>query len=143
MQTIEPTDRELAGAQRQFLIDIMTTAVETGIGYWVGEDDTSLKNVNRNPDLDIVDFDIYTGSVGTLPLGKTMQTVHITPELIAGVLDFIVHPDRDPQHPDIKWHHAHWAQFAGWHHHHENIDFDADDADNIIQIAVFGEVVYG
>ena len=119
----------------QLMRDIIITACEGGIGYW--------------SQLETYDGHGIDASVeGALPLrirvieeerpdgceyGKWMNLG--IPEVAKGLrLMFQEYPDRLDTHRMIE---------AVANYDSGNYDFDADDADNVIQFALFGELVYG
>lgn len=119
----------------QFLSDVLTTAVEGGINYWVevaesvtraslGDDleDLSVLSVN---DIKVVENDeapLYTANLDTVHTGilAVLQPGFNVNDTIKGyVLSALLNEEPDAGH------------------------IDADAADVIVQAGLFGEVVYG
>lgn len=101
----------------QFLLDLMCTAVEGGINYWAGVVDTVRDDDLNYLSVSIVDLENMGDYGGDVP------SRIVTPDLmLAGLQAFLnEYPDRVSILED----------------------HDAEDADCVMQMAVFGELVYG
>lgn len=133
----------------QLLHDVLTTAVEGGIGYWTDNGDFKNVTVRRDKELNVTA--IFFEGTGQLP---------------------ITYKDRDPcfaprPHNDSQFVYCIFpcdiveaAQnilnstgpdkfgFGAWSAAQEltkgeDSDLDADAADCLVQVAAFGEVIYG
>jgi hypothetical protein len=111
--------------QKQFLQDVLCTAAEGGCDYWA-----IFRNVRRNGNLDYLSFDIRDAedpeaawhSITLTKLDKAIRRL-LLGEAKAG--RHIV------------------QQFAGYPGNIDATDHDADGADVVVQIAAFGEIVFG
>ena len=103
----------------QFVSDVMTTAVEEGMDYWA-DFDVIVRDTNRN----VVAF---AGEA----LGDSDMFFDIKGEDIVHAFGLIVSDERY----DIELRQAILEQDAGM--------IDVDYADIIVQVAAFGEIVYG
>jgi hypothetical protein len=100
----------------RLLWDLMTTAVEGGIDYWGSVQDTT-----RDADLNVLKFTVVDREDEEDEEGKayTVDAVKMLHGLQALLL----------QYP--------------WRSRIVNEDYDAEDADCVVQMALFGEVMYG
>ena len=112
--------------RQKFLQDILTTAIEGGIDYWVNEwEEIDL----QKPTDSAVDW-YYVSATFTDIEGDEYT---ITPETIAKGLNMIVKRGAERDKELIL--HSHTNGDRG--------DHDALDADKIVQFALFDNVVYG
>lgn len=114
--------------KQQFLYDVMTTAVEGGCAYWaVG------RNVKRDADLNVLEFEVADMEDPDGEYGWQK----ITPEKIEKALFKILTGE-----VKIGSHIA--RMFCGFPHRcNDMCDFDADGADCAVQVAAFGELIFG
>jgi hypothetical protein len=122
---------------KAFLSDVIITAVEGGIGYWSsvskyrhGYSD-GLDDDNRQPATALVHVEDSDGTpAGSLPLTTTA---------VAKAFRLICDKSVDNLSINPEWRTrmvaAYWAK--------DSCDIDAEDADQIVQIALLGDVVYG
>lgn len=99
----------------QFVKDIMVTAVEGGIGYW-----SCLTDVVRDADLNVLSIEGHDIEDEEEEFKADLKTIVLGLQMAVSegrYIDAIKNDD------------------AG--------ELDADDADIILQLGVFGEVVYG
>lgn len=100
----------------QLLWDLMTTAVEGGINYW-----GSVQSTTRDDDLNVLNFsvvDLESAEDGESEI-YTVDAVKMLHALQALLT----------QYP--------------WRRRIVDEDYDAEDADCVVQMACFGEVMYG
>lgn len=118
----------MTSKKSKFLNDVISTAVEVGCGYWAEVREAPLSNPQRpqfRPDADKV------GETDAERLRwKTLfpEKLH---EAICKVLDGRAEADGIA------------AQFIGYPHNTDKISYDAAGADAVVQVALFGEVLYG
>lgn len=115
----------------QLLLDVLTTAVEGGINYWADfvsvsrlQPDLSVNNVRLRPreeDAELaVDDEVF--QITHLRIGQAMQLVVSGDVLVRDdIRRAVLHAIADP----------------------DNADIDAEAADVLVQVACFGEIVYG
>lgn len=109
-------------AREEFLKDVLITAVEGGINYWASVDD----------------YEPYKGTVTIIeeeegaPFKVTMDTV------AKGI--GIARKERIGSMIGLEYVKQFWLADET---NGEDGDYDADIADQIIQLAIFGKVVYG
>ena len=103
---------------KQFLMDILVTAVEGGINYWC-----ALSKVERDKDLNVLSFAGYDHE-------DESEEFKCDLEDVAKVLGRIVNDDPEGSLPQSIL-----AQDA--------CEIDAECADYIVQLAIFDEIVYG
>lgn len=127
------------------LFDVLTTAVEGGIAYWLHNGDFKNPHISRNQELDVTSI-IFEGT-GVIPQPQSericfghrilddRQFVYIVYpfDLITGAQKIL---DEDKYGPIARA--AALELTKG-----EDMDIDADAADCLVQVAAFGEVVYG
>lgn len=127
----------------KFLSDVLITAVEGGIGYWsvVGNYRTGIdwskdtgeerEDTRRPASVEVYEMDEDAG-------GYKSTGVPVSNKEIAKAFKLIMGKD-EIKYCDRNWRKrmaaAYWAKDA--------CDLDAGDADAVVQIALFGEVVYG
>jgi hypothetical protein len=123
---------------KAFLSDVIITAVEGGIGYWSSVSEyrhgygDGLDEDNRQPATALVHVEDEDGTPARDPLPLTTTTVAKAFRLICdkSVDNLSVNPEWRKRMVA-----AYWAK--------DSCDIDAGDADQIVQIALLGEVVYG
>jgi hypothetical protein len=114
--------------QKQFLHDVMTDAYESGIGYWA-----AARNRKRDSDLNYLEYEVAEAG----DYDEVNRTWHrITPEVIDAAIQKIL-SGKVQIRRDIA------AQFVGYPGNIDNCDYDAEGADCAVQIAAFGEIVFG
>ena len=97
----------------QLLWDLMTTAVEGGIDYWGSVIDTT-----RDDDLNVLKFVIRDRE----DEASATYTVDVS-NMLHGLQELLI------QYP--------------WRSRIVNEDYDAEDADCVVQMALFGKLMYG
>lgn len=102
----------------QFLHDILTTAVEGGINYWA-----ALHVVSRDDDLNVLSVVLSDAEDDDEP-----QLIVNRDTIIKGIENIF---------NDKQLSHIHARLLKG-----EDFDYDADDADMIVQYGLFGQLVY-
>jgi len=111
--------------------DVLTTAVEGGSGYWLFGEDVQPRSAQaiRNSDHDVtrIEFEVVVGSNDD---GRRVVTPQKIVDAAQKVLDgrVQVRPDLVDQIGTLG---------TG------RFDIDADAADVLVQVAAFGEIVYG
>jgi hypothetical protein len=129
----------------QMLHDVFVTALEGGINYWAS---VNSYHWTTNGELDgkdltgfhavIEDADPGTNDDFATPLTIDRNTIaEGFGRLTTGPVKFMPEPQR---HMFLAMLHA---RLAGFDEYHIDIDYDAGDADNLVQVGLFGEVVYG
>lgn len=122
--------------------DILTTAVEGGTGYWAQVDkikrteDLTVTSVcfhemSEDPDSPDVYGDNWNGFYLKEGVTVTLEDVKRAIRKLAGT-----EPVKYAG-PTIR------SECRGLIFDPEEVDYDADTADVIVQVAIFGEVVYG
>lgn len=112
--------------REEFLAEVLTGAVESGIGYWaVG------RNAERNPDL------IYTSIELRDAEDPDDEWVKIDLGAIECAIQNIIHED------DIQINQTLRKWIAGASATNDATDIDCDCADAIVQIAAYGKIVFG
>jgi hypothetical protein len=124
----------------QILFDVFTTALEGGINYWAGvveyniwlKDDAGTTSLPHNEDLKgffaiIIDNE-----------DEDEKLIAIDRELVFEGL--VACATKDVKHLGS---HAQKVARLLLLSDNEDVDFDASDADQIVQVGLFGEVVYG
>lgn len=132
--------RQRSEKRKQFLQDVLTTAIEGGINYWAGVDEYK-----------------WDG----LPVGDAYAVVVEQEEITTDEDGFDVYPESAKHRVDIdviakgigillekrkdeRWKKHYWHQFVIANRtNSDEGDYDADIADQILQAGLFGEVVYG
>jgi hypothetical protein len=149
MSTEQITDRA------EFLRDVAITACEGGIGYWScltrykWSATDSLDDMLPFPEVRIIpaenteDFDgeLAPGVTGTrfVDEGRDLGLeITLTAEMLERGLALIADPSKD-----IDLNKASRQQIVGAAAMNEAGDIDADLADHIVQVAVFGKVIFG
>ena len=145
----------------QFLSDIIITAVEGGTNYWAyaagyewSDDDPSTTQVYLADMEEVLEYEQEHGMVPDPKKGEPWN--HVTIETVArafGILEK-AHMGIDERykeeallnaetgkrmflHPDLR------KRYLEANRENDAGEFDAGDADNIVQIGMFGTVVYG
>lgn len=103
----------------QFLRDILTTAVEGGINYWA-----AFTAVERNEDLDVIGFE------GCDIEDDETRFSCVLSDVVTGL----------GKVTSGEFEHA---ELLGYVLEQDACMIDADFADTIIQLGLFGEIVYG
>lgn len=121
----------MAFATTEDLKSLLTTAVEGGIGYWLNEDEGDVQNIqiHRDAELNVIEIQCETDVDGN---GWIVQ--EITHTQIRKALNEMKDDQKLPEH---------WRKRAS-HFIFQGIDdHDADDADVIVQYAMFKQIVFG
>lgn len=124
-------------ARGQVLHDVFVTALEGGIGYWSQCFTYHWENGGGLDDLDLDGF--YADIVDTEDGNKPYR---IDRSVIERGLAAIINPPADLQAhetPSMSLRKAVAAAVAT----NDAGDLDADDADNIVQMGLFGSIIYG
>lgn len=128
----------------QFLHDVMITALEGGVGYWSVAD-----HIERHPDdrLWYQSFVLYCSDGGIDPVecghdesDGVCAGHRVTPDLVVRGLSKAVTAGPNE---DIGWHYNRRSHVIVANRENEGGDIDADDADCIVQLGIFGRVIYG
>lgn len=145
--------------REQFLADVLTTAIEGGIGYWSQctqyqwVDDEQVRVVVGKRQGDTAHATIHV--LKDDESGYEDEGHDLTPDVIAkgfGILRKLVadrtnfngHPALStPDGRDAYLSVSHRTHLMGAYTECEAGDIDSDDADNIVQLALFGKIVYG
>lgn len=153
--------------REQFYADLITTAIEGGIGYWSQTsqyqwtDDGQVRRCVGALVPDTTDTRATIHVINDEEDGYEAEGVEITTDTIAKAFGILrraeVREDTRPQsyyHGKQRTYNAetgedmylsgtYRARLLAMYNDFEDADFDADDADNIVQIGLFGKVVYG
>lgn len=137
-------------ARIQFLTDVLTTAVEGGIGYWSRAEDYcwSVEDpAERGVTLHVSAEDIEPGDL-TLPFGHSTGTDSWSGETIPFYTVRVGLPDIARGVGIVTRGEAGVASDYVGRIHGASIendcgDMDALDADIVVQAAIFGKVIYG
>ena len=126
---------EALSQRDKFYLDILTTAVEGGINYWAEIHHYKWRDADGGTDVEahavLTDAEALDGKMHTVCLATIRKGINL---LRNGGGHHIK--------PAPEWFHKKWRDaYAGcgdasW-------DFDAGDADCVVQAGLFGEVVYG
>lgn len=117
----------------QQLRDFLTTAWEGGIDYWC---DAYNPKANRNKDLD-VEAIVFATPEGDDDYNEPIKVTTIGLEQIAAAFAKVLNePTVAPGLREI-------IQRKIINRALDDMDLDAGDCDNLVQIACFGEIVYG
>lgn len=111
----------------QNLYDVLTTAVEGGIRYWLNDLDFKHVNVKRDKNLNV----LLVSFVGD----EDGKTYLITPEAIISAAQVIL-SNKVRVRKDIV------AQITSISSQ-DDYDIDAQAADVLFQVAAFGDIIYG
>lgn len=122
----------------EMLLDIFTTALEGGIGYW------SVCHTYRWQKDDKPDLMGFHAIVDDIERDTGATGIRIDRDTIIAGLDLLVSKDWSPHNEPAHIERAGRMLIAGISPEgYELLDFDAEDADVIVQLGLFGEVVYG
>lgn len=139
--------RVKSAERTQFLHDIMITGLEGGVGYWSVADEIVR---HEDDDLWYRSYTLYCSEGGKQALecgnGKDdpCKGHKVTPDLIARGLGLATskrpeNPDKDP----TGWHYENRKHVILANRENDGGEIDAEDADSIIQLGIFGQVVFG
>lgn len=125
----------------QFLADIIVTAVEGGINYWSRVTDyrwyfPDLPGGTGRPSKNGGAY--ACGLVGVGESGEPTATYFLCPERVETAIRDIIDAGEN-----IKFLGRHVISRVVDNSHRNEWDGDADDADQIVQVALLGEVRYG
>lgn len=139
MTTTAPATRTRSEERTEFITDVFTTALEGGINYWAVV--TEYQHDGDYPHATIVDAEAHYQDEIT-----PETTWHVDLDTIAKGLNRITKAKAG----EIEYlHEGHRRLVAAANRANDcapdghNDDIDADVADNILQVALFGKVVYG
>lgn len=118
--------------RKQFLIDVFTTALEGGIGYWSAAKSYHWSNTDGTEDFDgfysdIVDFE------------DENKKYRIDQAVIVKGVNAILKGTPE----DLQLHQSYIIRISGASRFNDAGEIDALDADIIVQVGLFGKVVYG
>jgi hypothetical protein len=114
----------------QTLMDIMTTAIEGGCGYWMNDDDVVQNiQIHRADDLSVKEIQCETDVDGK---GWVVQEITHTQ-----IRKALTEMGKDAKLSEY------WRKRANKFLFDKNMDYDAEDADTIVQYAMFKEIVFG
>jgi hypothetical protein len=139
-------------ARVQFLHDVMITALEGGVGYWSVADQIIR---HENDDLWYERYTLYcldpddptgktAGECGLSTREKPVEVCQghlIDPDAIARGMGLATRPEAASD--EIGWAYTGRAHVIGANRANDAGDIDAGDADCIVQLAAFGQVIYG
>ena len=119
--------------RQQLYTDIVTTAVEGGINYWARVcdyeySDTFFGDSTNDASATVIEYGDSETEVARYKL-TTATVAKAFGIMRKGPVEYLGEA--------MRKHYLKEYQFP------ENADFDANDADNIVQIGLFGKVVYG
>lgn len=130
-----PATRERSDARRAFLADVLTTAIEGGVQYWADVlvyrwSDPSLKHGNGTRDAyaELVESDYEEEE---------------TQDLLRVTLDTIARGWRLYEGQTLSGSEYGRQAMLADRTNGDDGDYDADVADNVLQLGLFGEVRYG
>ena len=110
----------------QLLKDVLTTAVEGGITYWVIE----ARKCKRDTDLNVLSIEVTPDEADEAEWKLIdLDTIFLGIQRIL--------------QPEFKINERTRENIRRGISNPEDADFDADDADCIVQAGLFGEIVYG
>lgn len=127
----------------QFLADLFTTAMEGGIGYW-----SSASSYHIWIDGDSTKGEDLLGFYADITDDEQGGDYRVNRRIIArGWRKLSTHRDPDPASPE----HRTWRDSLNWSSEKPPVvwsveaewDFDASDADMILQLGLLDDVVYG
>lgn len=114
----------------QTLKDILTTAVEGGSGYWMNDDDVCQNiQIHRDAEKNVTEIQCETDVDGE---GWIVQ--EITTARVRKALTEMKDDEKLPEH---------WRKWAGKFLFNKDMDYDAGDADVVVQYAMFKDIVFG
>lgn len=111
--------------EQQFLYDVMTIAVEGGINDWA-----AIRNVKRDEELNVLQFDCRDSE------DKTAHWEGIDADRVKTAILHIIAWNVEIRNTTRQ------LIVESWNEKDAGI-LDADDCDCIIQVAAFGEIVFG
>lgn len=132
--------------RQQFLWDIMTTALEGGVGYWSVADEIDAHRPEDVFDWHYNSYVLYCTDGGKEPVDCGNGTDDpckghkVTPETVAKGLG--LGTLNEEKGKDIGWHYSRRKHVITANRENEAGDIDADDADCIVQLGVFGRVIF-
>jgi hypothetical protein len=128
----------------QFIHDLFVTAVEGGINYWSQTTDYHwhLPLAEGEKALDKLDLRGFYAVIEETPEDDTRTKHRINRAVIVRGLKLLASGEATyggkPISPRMQ------ARFAGIDRTNgDGEDYDASDADNVVQVGLFGDVVYG
>jgi hypothetical protein len=129
----------------QTAADILTAAVEGGINYW-----SCVSDLVRDEDLNVLSVTIHEEADDDTPAEQTLGSSHplnfarYKEQGIKVDLAAVKRAMRKIANGDIGVHPARFATVTQLlRKGSQDVDYDAWDADEIVQVACFGEIVYG
>lgn len=128
----------------QFLHDVMITAISGGVSYWSVADDIVR---HENDDLFYVSYVLYCSDGGKEPIecGNDVDEVckghTVDPELVARGLGLGTKPEAASG--EIGWAYSQRKHVILANRESDAGEIDSVDADCIVQLGIFGKVVYG
>lgn len=132
--------------RKQFLHDIIAHALEGGVGYWSVADDI----VRGDPDADFYrSVVLYCSEGGKEPVdcGNGTDDVckghRVDIEVVAKGLGLGTVSREVGEEKNIGWHYNNRKHVILANRENDAGEIDAGDADCIVQLGIFGEVVYG
>lgn len=115
--------------------DLFTTALEGGINYWSECGTYRPWKADGTEDYDGFHAVIYDAEDDSIEIGP----LHINRDVIARGYNHAITSHKDK----VRWSSGQRPPYVVTEESRENWDFDADDADAIVQLGLFGEVRYG
>lgn len=130
--------RQRTDERKQFLTDVLTTAVEGGINYWA-----AVSGYRWDVPLGEARVDVWESEEADDDFGTHWPSdyvpKHVTIDTIAHGIAVLTEQRKDAQ-PGSYWRSGFLAANRT---NGDEGDYDAGIADDILQAGIFGEVVYG
>lgn len=124
-------------ATDQLFIDLFTTAMEGGINYWSW---TAEYHWMCDDDEAGADFDGFYAVIRDIEAeDEADERLRIDRDVIARGYNHAITSHKDK----VRWSSGQRPPYVVTEESREAWDFDADDADAIVQLGLFGEVRYG
>jgi len=157
--------RARSAERTQFLHDIMSTAIEGGVGYWSIADDINRSGTEErrediyfdwvyesytlycfDGDTDPVTFEKIPGECALSTKENPIDRCpghEVTPETIARGLGLGTLSETAGNEKKIGWHYSQRKHVILANRENDGGEIDAGDADCIVQLGIFGKVLNG
>lgn len=140
-----------------FLWDVMGTALEGGVNYWsqadgiVRENDPGEDAKDRDAMFHYTEYTLFCAADGDTECGMSTKDNPIpecpghkvTPDVIAHGMGLATLSEAKGNEQNIHWHYSQRRHVIEANRENDAGDIDAGDADCIVQLGVFGSVIYG